>query len=371
MKKFFQKMLCAAFVAAMLPSAALLSSADQSKDVQLNVPIRIEGVDGNIYYDTVNVSDSDGEITAADALIFADEKSDDIEIKGADTGYITEINGTAAGKFGGYDGWYYCVNNEVPSVGVNEFNLKDGDSLTVYYGGFPCQIPFFDTSKLESDGIIVFKSNDEEYDENWNATKVVNFVTEADVTVNGEKYTTDKNGEIKLADDTPEGELDIQISKKDSSGAPCVLRFAPDQTISYKSADSSTDSIETDSDTASDLNSDTDSSADTEKSSDTQTDTKKDSEKDTDTQSDNNSSSKSSSSSAGTSASTSTGTVRSSTAAAATAVTTTSAAAAVSSDSTPAATGDRRTTFTLIIFGAAALVVMLMFVIGKLKGNKE
>lgn len=340
MIKKIRKNVCGVFAAAML--AAVLPLGAGAEQAKLDVPIRIEGPDGNVYYQTVSMTDDDGVITAADALIFADKQSDELTVKGADTGYITEINGTSAGKFGGYDGWYYCVNYEAPSVGVNDYELKSGDELTVYYGGFPCQLPFADTEKLASDGVITFKSNDEEYDENWNATKVVNPVADADVTVNGEKYTTDKNGEIKLDTEKLTGDLSVQIDKKDSSGAPAVLRFAPDYTIAYAPAASDTD---TQSDTASD----------TDSAKDTDTDKSSDSDKDTSSQT-------SSKSSQTTSTTTTTKTTTTTTASAAT-------TAAASSQPAATATGDGRTYLALAVFGAAALLVVVLLLLGKKEKN--
>ncbi len=327
----FKKIICTAAALSVLTLGAGVSA---SADTTLSVPIRIEGVSGNLFYETVSVTDSDGKITAADALIFADEQSDKLTIKGADSGYITEINGEKAGAFGGYDGWYYAVNMEVPTVGVNDFELKDGDELVVYYGGFPCQLPFVETDRLDN-GVIAFKSNDVEYDENWNASNVVNPVSDAEVTIGDKTYTTDKNGEITLDKDTPSGELSAQIAKKDSSGAPCVLRFAPDFTITYTNAQTSSD---TDSDKASDSDTDTDKTADT----------------------DSDTSSKASSSA---STQTSTQTVKS----AAPAVST----AAASVSETPAATGDGRTYAALAVFGAAAILVAILLLIGKVTKKKD
>ncbi len=336
------KKFCAAAAALVIVAAPFYASADTA----LDIPIRVEGPDGNVYFETVKVSDTDSDITAADALVFADKQSDKLEITGADTGYITEVNGTASGKFGGWDGWYFSVNGETPAVGVAEYTLKEGDSLTLYYGGFPCQIPYADTSKLESDGVIAFKSNDTEYDENWNATPVVNPVTDAEVTVNGEKFTTDKNGEIKLGTDKLAGDLTIQIEKKDATGAPAVLRFEPNYTIEGKADDNT--------DTASDTSSD-------EKDSDTDTDTSSDKSSDSDKDSDKSDSSKNGSSS---SQSQSSNNTRSS------APAVTAAATAAPAAEAPAATGDGRTYLALGVFAAAAIIVLLMFVLGRKKNNE-
>ncbi|MFD0672631.1 S-layer homology domain-containing protein [Cohnella sp. GCM10027633] len=53
--------------------------------------------------------------------------------------YIDSVAGVDAGKYGGYDGWYFAVNREgkwfAPSVGSDAFLLEDGDEVLVYYAG--------------------------------------------------------------------------------------------------------------------------------------------------------------------------------------------------------------------------------------------
>ncbi|MEE1132611.1 MAG: DUF4430 domain-containing protein, partial [Caryophanon sp.] len=51
--------------------------------------------------------------------------------------YITSIKGETAGKFGGYDGWMYTVNDAAPEVGLSEYTLKANDKLDVYYSTSP------------------------------------------------------------------------------------------------------------------------------------------------------------------------------------------------------------------------------------------
>ena len=337
MKLLLRSVSLSAAAVLLVSSASFAVSAEETK---ANISLRVEGVDGNIYLETVSVTDDDGSITAADALVYADKLSDKLEIKGAESGYITEVNGTAAGKFGGYDGWYYAVNNEVPSVGVNECTVKDGDSLVLYYGGYPCQIPFADLDKL-SDGVIAFKSNDLVFDENWNATPVVAPVEAANVTVNGVSFTTDKNGEITLGEDITAGELSVQIDKKDASGAPAVLRFAPGYTISYAPADKG---------------SDTDSDSDSDISSDTEKDTDKSSNKDTDSDTTSSQTSSVTNTTTTTTTTTTASTVKS------------TAAPTVSENTAPVpASGDGRTYLALGVFGGAIVIAVIMIILGKKK----
>lgn len=329
MKKFTKTI--SAFVVAVMAAASMSVAA--SADASYDITFRVEGPESNIYYDTLTVPYDDN-LTAAEALAYLDEKSDEVKFTGVDSGYITDVNNISAGKFGGWDGWYYAVNGEAPSVAINDCVLANGDDIVLYYGGYPCQIPQADTSKLDSEGVIVFTSNDKEYDENFNASIVVNKVTDAEVTVNGDKYTTNEDGEIKIPADKLTSELSVQIEKKDESGAPAVLRFAPDYKLSYNG--SLTVDTETDTDTSSDTDTDSDS--------------------DTDTSSDKDASSNTSSKTTSTSTTTTTTTRTTST-------TTTSAVATT-------ATGDGRIYLAVGVFAVAIVIAILMVVLKK-KSDKD
>ncbi len=325
MKKFKQSM---AFVIVAMIIMTMLSLA-ASADSKMNITFRVEGPDSNLYYGSLAVPYSD-KLTAQDAFDYLDEQSSELTFTGVDDGYISAVNDIKAGKFGGWDGWYFAVNDVAASVGISDYVMSDNDSMVLYYGGYPCSLPIIDTGRLNSDGIIAFTSNDVEYDENWNATTVVNKITDAEVTVGEEKYTTDKNGEIKI-NETSEGVLPLQIEKKDASGAPAVLRYAPDFTVSYTPEKKDTD-------TASDTESDSDSDTDSDKNTSSQT-----------------------------SSTTTTSTVKST--ATTTATKTTVATSAVTADTTVAATGDGRTYLAIGVFVVALVVVILMVVLKKKPKN--
>jgi len=52
--------------------------------------------------------------------------------------YIESIGDLAGGKYGGYDGWLYAVKRNgawiIPAVGVDRFELEEGDLVVGYYG---------------------------------------------------------------------------------------------------------------------------------------------------------------------------------------------------------------------------------------------
>lgn len=315
MKKFKKSM---SFVIVAMMIMTMLSLA-ASADSKMSITFRVEGPDSNLYYGSLSVPYSD-KLTAQEALDYLDEQSSELAFAGIDDGYISAVNDIKAGKFGGWDGWYFAVNDVAASVGISDYVMSDNDSMVLYYGGYPCSLPIIDISRLNSDGIIAFTSNDVEYDENWNATTVVNKIIDAEVTVGEEKYTTDKNGEIKI-NETSEGVLPLQIDKKDASGAPAVLRYAPDFTVSYTPEKKDTD-------TASDTESDSDSDTDSDKNTSSQTST--------------------------TTTTKTTATTK-----------TTVSASTVTADTTAAATGDGRTYAAIGVFAVALVVVILMVVLKK------
>ena len=104
--------------------------------VELKYSIRIEGVNANLYYGEWTMSnnaDKPIECTVAEALKNVNDADDcQIEVKGLEDGYVTEINGEKAEKFGGYDGWYYSVNGEAPSVGMADYKAQRPATVSLF-----------------------------------------------------------------------------------------------------------------------------------------------------------------------------------------------------------------------------------------------
>lgn len=236
MKKITQKLAFLVLSLALCLSATSVNigfAAEQTKEVTL----RIEGVDKNLFYETVEVPYTDT-LTLQEALTYIDAQDDSIAITGVDTAYITDINGEAAGQFGGWDGWLYKVNGADASVGIDSLELADGDKVVLYYGdpfGVGMQFPVADVSAIK-DGVISFTSSDTTFDAEYNPVVTVNPVVGATVTwTNGDttkEYVTDDNGAITVdADQLTEGAHTVQISKVGDTKLPLVLRFAPDNAI--------------------------------------------------------------------------------------------------------------------------------------------
>ncbi len=258
MKRITRKLAYLLFTVIYLVTVSGASAAFAAEDT-MSVTLRIEGVEKNLFYDTVEVPYTDT-LTLQQALTYIDTQEDSITITGIDTDYITDINGETAGSFGGWDGWLYKVNGQDAVVGISGQELADGDSVLLYYGdpfGVGMQFPAADTSDL-ANGVITFTSTDTTYDASYNPIVTVNPVKGATVTwSNGDTvtdYVTDENGAITIdADQLTEGSHAVQIAKTGDTNLPLVLRFAPDYTITVEEiADSTatdtsaTDSSETD-----------------------------------------------------------------------------------------------------------------------------
>ncbi len=236
MKKILNSILCMiVLIAVMTVTIAVPVFGEDGKE--MSISLRIEGIEENIYYKTVEIPYSE-KLTLKDAIAYVDEIEDDLTVIGLDSNYITDINGESAGKFGGWDGWLYKVNDEELAVGIDECELSEGDSILLYFGdpyGKGMQFPKSDISKI-NDGIIKFTSEDTTYDSEFNPVVSVNPVVGMTVTWNyGDKsavYTTDENGEIKIDEaQLTAGTHEISVEKKDESGLPLVLRLAPGYTV--------------------------------------------------------------------------------------------------------------------------------------------
>lgn len=234
MKKVTKKLACLLFVFAVLFTVAAVAASAEST---MKVTLRVEGIQSCLFYKTEEVPYTDS-LTLQSALQSIDQKEDSLTMTGVDAGYISDIDGETAAKFGGWDGWMYRVNGADAGVGISDYSLKDGDSVVFYYGdpyGVGMQFPTADTSKL-ADGILKFTSADTTYDADGKATVAVNPVSGATVTWGygsaSAAYTTDANGEIQIdASQLSAGAHGVQIAKTSDNGIPLVLRFAPDYTI--------------------------------------------------------------------------------------------------------------------------------------------
>lgn len=166
-----------------------------------------------------------------------------VEIVGLDS-YITEVDGIAAGMFGGWDGWNYRVNGKSPSVGINDYALADGDAVLLYYGMFDMQIP----EVAYADGVLTFTSTDTTYDDGGNPTEQVNPIVGATVRWDDAVYTTDENGQVTIDEALRTAGRACRLHRKEGGerarGRQVPLRGAPLEsgfTVTVAAADVSDD----------------------------------------------------------------------------------------------------------------------------------
>lgn len=237
--KMFRKTL--SIVMVILTVLMCLSLSAFAADTTVN--LRIEGIKECLYYGNVTVSEN---ATVYDVLLKADKESDKLTVISTASeygAYVDSINGITAGTYTEkkWDGWSYKVNGESPSVGVDAYNVKAGDSIVMYYGdewNTGMQYPTVKTDKL-SEGKIYFTSMDTVYDENWNATVAECAVTGYTLIWDGKKITPDAEGVCTIdASLLTAGKHTVQIEKYDAkTGLPTVLRFAPDFTVTVEGSE--------------------------------------------------------------------------------------------------------------------------------------
>ena len=230
----------ALLAAAVLSAGSFLTSAF-AEEHEKNVSLRIEGIQGNVCEREFK---TDAE-TLDGFFKDADEAADDFEltIVESDYGaYVSAVNDEAAGAFGGYEGWLFTVNGEDPGVGMSSVEIKDGDSVVLYYAdpfGAGFQFPEADITKLDG-GVISFTSKDTVYDENYNPSTEINPVSGMTVKwYTGEnefkEYKTDENGAVTVDKELlTAGEHRLEYSKYADNGMPLVLRSSAGYTVTVK-----------------------------------------------------------------------------------------------------------------------------------------
>lgn len=226
-------------------------SADGENDY---IELQIEGISTKLFYGELKaVPEGQESISVADLLRFAVSEYETLTITGLDEGYITDINGDTAGKFGGWDGWLFQVNGEDAPAGITDVTVKNGDSVLFYFGdpyGVGMQFPNAEYEETEKK--LTFNSADTTYDADYNPTVTVNPVTgmtvglvagfvdvssfsdanpfETEGTV-VETFVTDENGTVDLSE-VDEGDYTVLYYKTAENGLPLVLRGYTTVTIS-------------------------------------------------------------------------------------------------------------------------------------------
>ncbi len=228
MKKFFA--IALALVLFVLPLQAM--AAEET----VLVRVRIQGNNECYYNETLR---REAGQSALDVLKSIADTDLSLKIEGLETGYVTSVQGEAAGAFGGWDGWLYRVNGVEPMISMEEYILENGDSLVVFFGdpyGVGMQYPEVDLTRA-AEGIVSFVSDDTTYDANGNAVVTTNPVADATVTWDGVSYVTNENGQITVAPMQEGQKVAVSIERFEDSGLATVLAFAPGASVTIPAAD--------------------------------------------------------------------------------------------------------------------------------------
>lgn len=200
------------------------------------VTLRVEGVTECIFYGSQTI-EYDTSLTVGQAIKAFDEANDSITMSDFEEGYISTVNGTKAGRFGGWDGWYIALDGTNLASGMDSSFITGSEAdIVLYYGDYPCAYPTVDASALSDKGYISFVSHEVEYDADFNATPVVKPIDGATVTLTrGDTVltcTTDSDGKAAFSPFAlSDGDYTLQIERYSANGAPSVARLASDCTV--------------------------------------------------------------------------------------------------------------------------------------------
>jgi hypothetical protein len=149
---------------------------------------------------------------------------------------ITAVGGLLEKSFGGpfEDAWMIRLNGEDAGGGLDAVRVGAGDDIVVYYGDPSLiQYPEIDLTRMITDGIVRFTSDDRTADGAGGAYVTKSPVAGATVVWDGMKYLTDLSGEI-IIDSTGAGvRHTVSIERYYGNGLPTVLRFAPGYFVRY------------------------------------------------------------------------------------------------------------------------------------------
>lgn len=242
MKTFRKSISLILAVVMMLTACSAFAFA--ASDVTVNV--RIEGITDKLFYGNVTVPAGS---SVLDAIKKADSVSSKIKVTVVDGpygAYVTAVNNEKEKTFGGFDGWSYRVNGEEPNVSMDQYKIRTGAKIVLYYGdpyGEGMQYPVADTTMLSA-GYLSFKSTDTVYNDDGTTSQVERTITGyiLEWGVGGGATVDlypDHNGIVTIDEAyLTKGEHSVQLIKTNDSGMPLVLRLAPDYTINVTRLDS-------------------------------------------------------------------------------------------------------------------------------------
>lgn len=194
--------------------------ADNLKEVY----IRVEGLDKTL------AEGSEKANTAYEALENILKKNNiKYDFKDSQYGkYMESIGGIKGGTFGGWDGWLYYIKNagnvEAATTSIDNYVLKQGDNIIVYYGNF--DTPYvnditFEPNIVKENQSFKMKFSFKSFD--FTANKEVIYpIKNAIVNIDEKSYTTDDKGYITV-EALVKGEHTYKISGYDKGKISKVI----------------------------------------------------------------------------------------------------------------------------------------------------
>ncbi len=154
--------------------------------------------------------------------------------------YFTEIDGYRETRINDvYLGWSYGLNGQPVDNKNKDVKVKDGDSLTLYYGDMRRAFPNY-YLKINDDASITLIFTYAGDNANWQQVEKEPLAG-ATVYWDGQKYQTDAQGQVTIDTAYTAGgvhRLNVERYVPGltlASGEPCpnVLRYAPDYTVEF------------------------------------------------------------------------------------------------------------------------------------------
>ncbi len=214
-------------------SAASFTLTAGELDQAVPVSIRVEGIDGNILYNSAfTVTGSQSLLTVFDAITQVLEHSAvPFETRGVEILSIDNVANDTTFATSRY--WMYTLNKEQYLDGSDwvlpTTLISENDEIIVYCGS-TATYPFVE-SLLQGNGDVKLTFTSYQYDSSWNlALRPIEgaALSWASGTDRAFVTTTDENGQAVVpAANAGEGSYTLQIYKSGGDGIPSIIRLAP------------------------------------------------------------------------------------------------------------------------------------------------
>ena len=241
MKKILAMLLTVLMLSTMCTAFALdvILIAPNPNAAPKTVSLQVESVAGSIYAGEVVWSEGATALSVLESALT--EAGVEYVIKDSQYGgkYISSIGADAEAQYGGYDGWMYFIDGQSPMFSIDACVLQGGEQVQVAYGDMNLMLPIV-TATRDYKGLVSIsvQADVTYYDEFWNMSIVREPMAEVKLTVDGVEYVTDAQGKALLsAGDSAKETVSVQLEKLADTGAPLLVRLAPDYQLDLTAAE--------------------------------------------------------------------------------------------------------------------------------------